>query len=507
MFYRRKKNKSGSVSIQIISKHQGIYKVKKTIGCAFDEQEIVVLEHQARHEILRLQKQPSLFVNQDDALLEGFLKLLSNADILVAGPEMVFGRIYDSIGYNAIKEDLFRHLVISRLAYPGSKLKTIDYLQRYSGVYLQVDAIYRFLDRLHHKLKEQLEQITYRHTVKLLDGKPGVVFYDMTTLHFEASDEDDLRKTGFSKTGKHQEPQIYLGLLVTTNGYPIGYEVFEGNTFEAHTLIPVIEKFEKKFNFSKPIIIADAGLITAKNIQQLEASGYQYILGARIKNESAFIKNKILSLQLKDGEHAQIKKSNTQRLIIQFTQNRSAKDRNNRQRGLSRLEKQIKGGRLTKSHINNKGYNKYLKMTGNVAIEIDYEKFKQDEQWDGLKGYNTNCRLSAKQIIENYNQLWQIEKAFRISKTDLKVRPIYHRIRHRIDAHISIAFTAYAIYKEIERVLQKENSKISAIRAAELTHTIYQLMVTLPQSRVRKSILPKLDKEQQALLQVINKNF
>ncbi|MBK6878638.1 MAG: hypothetical protein IPG99_19940 [Ignavibacteria bacterium] len=98
-------------------------------------------------------------------------------------------------------------------------------------------------------------------------------------------------------------------------------------------------------------------------------------------------------------------------------------------------------------------------------------------------------------------------KAFRISKTDLKVRPIYHRIRHRIDAHISIAFTAYAIYKEIERVLHKENSKISVIRAAELTHTMYQLMVTLPQSRVRKSILPKLDKEQQALLQVINKNF
>ena len=507
MFYRRKKNKSGSVSIQIISKHQGIYKVIQTIGCAFDEQEIVVLEHQAHQEILRLQKQPSLFVNQDDAFLEAFLKSLSNADILVAGPEMVFGRIYDSIGYNAIKEDLFRHLVISRLAYPGSKLKTIDYLQRYSGVYLQVDAIYRFLDRLHHKLKEQLEQITYQHTVKLLDGKPGVVFYDMTTLHFEASDEDDLRKTGFSKTGKHQEPQIYLGLLVTTNGYPIGYEVFEGNTFEAHTLIPVIEKFEKKFNFSKPIIIADAGLITAKNILQLEASGYQYILGARIKNESAFIKNKILSLQLKDGEHAQIKKSNTQRLIIQFTQNRSAKDRNNRLRGLSRLEKQIKGGRLTKSHINNKGYNKYLKMTGNVAIEIDYEKFKQDEQWDGLKGYNTNCRLSAKQIIENYNQLWQIEKAFRISKTDLKVRPIYHRIRHRIDAHISIAFTAYAIYKEIERVLHKENSKISVLRAAELTHTMYQLMITLPQSRARKSILPKLDKEQQTLLQVINKNF
>ncbi len=273
MFYRRKKNKSGSDSIQIISKHQGKYKVMRSIGCAFDEQEIVAIEYQAQHEILRLQEQPSLFVNQDDALLEGFLRLLSNADILVAGPEMVFGRIYDSIGYNAIKEDLFRHLVISRLAYPGSKLKTIDYLQRYSGVYLQVDAIYRFLDRLHHILKEQLEQITYRHTVKLLNGKPGVVFYDMTTLHFEASDEDDLLKTGFSKTGKHQEPQIYLGLLVTTNGYPIGYEVFEGNTFEAHTLIPVIEKFEKKFNFSKPIIIADAGLITAKNILQLEASG------------------------------------------------------------------------------------------------------------------------------------------------------------------------------------------------------------------------------------------
>ena len=120
------------------------------------------------------------------------------------------------------------------------------------------------------------------------------------------------------------------------------------------------------------------------------------------------------------------------------------------------MEKQIKAGKLTKSNINNKGYNKYLKLTGNISIEIDYDKFNKDKSWDGLKGYVTNSKLSDKQVIENYKNLWQIEKAFRMSKTDLRIRPIYHRLRDRIESHICISFTAYSVYKELERILYKE---------------------------------------------------
>ena len=176
-----------------------------------------------------MQAQSSLFIFENDALIEGFLTQLQNSQVRTAGPELIFGKIYDAIGFNAVQEDMFRHLVISRLAFPLSKLKTIDYLYRFQGVSLEISSIYRFLDKLNAKLKDQVERISFAHTLKVLQDKISIVFYDMTTLYFEASDEDDLRKTGFSKDGKHQNPQIFLGLLVGMGGYAIGYDIFEGN--------------------------------------------------------------------------------------------------------------------------------------------------------------------------------------------------------------------------------------------------------------------------------------
>jgi len=414
--------------------------------------------------------------------------------------------LYDKIGFNQVKEDLFRHLVISRLAFPLSKLKTTDYLYRYQGISIEISAVYRFLDKLNNKLKSQVEQIAYEYTKQILGDKISVVFYDMTTLYFEASDEDDLRKTGFSKDGKHSNPQIFLGLLVGLGGYAIGYDIFEGNTYEGHTLIPFLERISKKFNLKKTIVVADSGLLSKDNIEALEQENYQYILGARIKNETTAIKEKVLGAKYKDGQIKSIKKNDASRIIISYSDKRARKDAHSRERGLKRLEKRIKSGKLTKSSINNRGYNKYLKLEGEISIEIDYDKYKKDDKWDGLKGYITNSKLSGKQIIENYSNLWHIEKAFRMSKTDLRIRPIYHRLKHRIEAHICISFTAYSIYKELERVLYKEKSTLSLKRAAELTHNMYQITYTLPESKHIKSKLLKMDDQQAELFQIIMKN-
>lgn len=209
MFIREKKNKSGSVSIQIIQKINGKSSLVKTIGSALDPQSIANLLELGKQEVYRLQGQHSLFVFEKDALIESFLSELNNAQIRTVGPELVFGKIYDAIGFNAIQAELFRHLVIARLAFPLSKLKTIEYLNRYQGLSIEVDTIYRFLDKLNKDLKEQVEQINFKHAQKILNNNIGIVFYDMTTLYFEASDEDDLRKTGFSKDGKHSNPQIF----------------------------------------------------------------------------------------------------------------------------------------------------------------------------------------------------------------------------------------------------------------------------------------------------------
>ncbi len=297
MFIREKKNKSGSSSIQIISKSAGKYKVVKTIGSSSSQDGILLLLHQGRHELSQIQKQANLFPSHDDANIEGFLNTLKNADISVIGPELVFGKIYDYIGFNAINEVLFRHLVVARLAFPLSKLKTIDYLYRYQGISLNISSIYRFLDKLNDTLKTQVEQIAFSHTLQLHNNQISIVFYDMTTIYFEASDEDDLRKAGFSKDGKHQNPQIYLGLLVSLGGDAIGYEIFEGGIYEGHTLIPFIERISKKFNLSKPIVVADAGLLSTDNIKLLEQNEYEYIIGARPKNET----NKIRQQNFKPG--------------------------------------------------------------------------------------------------------------------------------------------------------------------------------------------------------------
>lgn len=402
---------------------------------------------------------------------------------------------------------MFRHLVISRIAFPLSKLKTVDYLRRYQGTNLDIDAVYRFLDKLNSDLKDTVENIAFTHTKRVLNGNISVVFYDMTTLYFEASDEDDLRKTGFSKDGKHQCPQIFIGLLVGLGGYAIGYDIFEGNTYEGHTLIPFLETMSAKFNLEKPVVVADSGLLSKKNIEALEENGYEYILGARIKNESKPIKSQILSAKFVDGTIHSFEKNETQKIIVGYSNLRARKDQYNRDRGLKRLEKRIKSGKLTKSNINNRGYNKYLKLEGEITVDIDYDKFKNDTIWDGLKGYITNTKLTNKEVVKNYNNLWHIERAFRMSKTDLRIRPIYHRLKHRIEAHICISFTAYCIYKELERVLRYRKSTLSIKKAAELTHNMYQITYTLPDSKQTKSRLLQMDEQQLELYQIISENF
>jgi transposase len=509
MYIREKKNISGSTSIQIISKHKSRYKVVKTIGCATVLHEVEKLKQLARQELESLinKGQLELFQSTTDEKINSIFNSLTNSNIKTIGPELIFGKIFDNIGLNQIQEKLFRHLVISRLAFPLSKLKTVEYLNRYQGVQIEINSVYRFLDKLNDKLKCEVEQIIFRHTKRILGDNIGIVFYDMTTLYFEASDEDDLRKTGFSKDGKHQKPQIFLGLLVSLGGYVIGYDIYEGNTFEGHTLIPFIENIKLKFSLLNPIIIADSGLLSKDNVELLEKQGYEYILGARIKNESKKIKEQIINNYYSDGEVISISKDEKRRLIISYSSKRARKDVHNRKRGLKRLENRIKSGKLTKTNINNRGYNKYLKLEGEIKIEIDYSKMEQDKYWDGLKGYITNTKLKSSEVIANYNELWNVERAFRMSKTDLRIRPIYHRLRNRIEAHICISFAAYAVYKELERVLKLEKSSLSVKIATELTHNMYQISYQLPDSKTLKSKLLGMDDRQKELYNIIEKYF
>jgi transposase len=497
MFVRKKPNKSGSVSIQIIQKINRSNRVIKTIGTSNDPVEIEQLYQQALHELPRLFG-PTLFDQPENiSILE-----LDNDSLRVVGPELVFGRIYDYIGYSKIKEPLLKDMVISRITHPGSKLKLSEYLKASGRKEVSVYSIYRFMDKLNKNLKSIIEDISFSYTKKILGGKISVVFYDMTTIYFEASEPDDFRITGFSKEGKHQNPQIMLGLLVGKDGYPIGYELFEGNTFEGHTLIPVLEKYIERFKLEKPIVIADSGLLSNSNIKELKKNNYGFIIGARIKNESSQIIKKILNLNLCNNQTSIIKKQDQLFLHISYSDKRAKKDKHNRERGLKKLEKSLKSGRLTKSNINNRGYNKYLKLSGEVSINLDKEKIEKDSAWDGLKGYLTNTEMTSNKIIENYNNLWKIEKAFRISKTDLKIRPIYHRLKERIEAHICISFMAYLVFKELERILNEKERTIKMADAISAINKMHEIKIN-----DRNIIRLKNNITQQKIIDLVNAVF
>lgn len=507
VFIRKKKNSTGSISIQIIDKSSGKYKVIHTVGCAGNEEETIELTQRAYELLPTLTKQTkidftfsedNLFVKQ---LQEGFKKLF------VVGPELVLGKIFDEVGFNKIEESLFKHLVITRLVYPGSKLKTIDYLLHYKGIYTTKDKIYRYMDKFNLQHKETAIEINYDHTKKILGDQITVAFYDITTLYFEASDEDDLRRTGFSKDGKAQNPQILLAFLLGVEGQPLAYEIFGGDTYEGHTLIPVMETFKRKYNLPSLIIVADAGLLSADNMTELIGLGYPFILGARLKNENAIIKQQILSEQYKDGKTITIHKEDNLRLIINYSTTRAKKDEHMRKQGLERLEKSLKSGKLTKEKINNRGYNKYLKIKNEIVVEIDYKAFQKDNKWNGLKGYVSNCHLSQTEIMDNYKHLWTIEKAFRISKTDLRVRPIFHRLERRIKTHICIAFCAYKIYKELERQLKLKKLPLSTEQTIAALKTIYQAEVILPKSRQKTKVMLPLNQNQRQILKAFEIKF
>jgi transposase len=504
MFVRKKRNQSGSVSIQILEKRGRKNHLVETVGCSHEPKEVEALYAKARRRIDELRRQPTLPLESSTSrTIDDFLETLCNDDIHVVGPELIFGTLFDRIGLNAIEDTLFRDVVITRIVYGGSKRRVTEYLRLYRNKPIETDRIYRLMDRIHRRYKEKVETILFAHTKKVL-GVVHVVFYDMTTLYFEAEEEDDFRKVGFSKDGKFQNPQILLGLLVGERGYPIGYELFEGNTFEGHTLIPVLEAFQKKFDLKRPIVVADSGLLSKTNLEELEAKGYGYILGARIKKEKEAIIRQIHAWHLsEDGAYRELKKEDGTRLIVTYSAQRAKKDAYNRKRGLQRLEKKIKSGTLSKAHINARGYNKYLKLDGEVDVSIDYAKYEADGAWDGLKGYWTNTDLSAETVIENYANLWQIEKAFRMSKSDLKIRPIYHRVRKRIEAHICIAFAAYGIYKELERRLDSAHAPFGLEYAKELCKSIYGLSYQDPDSQEKRFKLLKLSEEQELLYRLV----
>ena len=484
MFLRKKKNRSGTTSVVVVDKSRGTFKEIVTIGVGKDSSDIKALCIQGKKWIDAHCGIPDIFEHaanesEEKQVIE---YLLSNVEkILLNGTQLILNRVFKIIGFDSINDDILKHLVIARLSQPMSKSATVDYLKSHFDEDIQLHKIYRYLDKLHNTQQDKIQKLSVEHTKKILGGKIGLMFYDVTTLYFETDHNDELREAGFSKDGKHSQPQVVLGLLVSKDGYPLSYSLFNGAQYEGRTMMPIVEDFIQRFELDDFIVVADSGLMNKSNISLLESGGYKYIVGGRIKNEAEVIKKQILSMQKQDGEFNEINKDGI-RLIIGYSTQRAKKDKYNRDKGVKRLQKAYKSGRITKGNINKRGYNKFLEISEDVKVEINQGKINEDQEWDGLKGYITNTSLDAKEVYQQYNGLWVIEQAYRITKGTLEMRPMFHFTPRRIEAHVCVCFVAYKLYKELERILKMTGMDLSVDKVLNIAKTVTTIKVKMPTS-------------------------
>ena len=485
MFVRKKTNRSGTISVVVVSKAHGKFIEVKKFGVAKSEKEADEMFRKAQLWLHTHDGQQEFdFDDRKGKDVEDTERILGNIDnVLINETQLLLNQVYDSIGFNRIPDEILRHLVVSRVSQPGSKLATVDYLKSYYDEDVELNHIYRYMDKLYNTQMELAQQISVEHTRKLFSGKIGLMFYDVTTLYFETGDTDVLREPGFSKDGKTAESQVVLGLLVSEGGYPLSYSLFNGSQYEGFTMIPMIDDFKQRFRLGEDfVVVADSGLMNKNNVTLLQEAGYKYIIGARIRNESASVKKWILSQEKADKACYSYKRENGERLVVSYSDKRAKKDAYNHDRGIARLRKAYKSGRITKDQVNKRGYNKFLEISKDIDVVISEEKIAEDCKWDGLKGYITNTDLDAERVIAEYHGLWVVERAFRISKGTLEMRPMFHFTERRIDAHVCICFIAYKVYKELERLIEINKIGMSVDKALDTAKTITTIRVRLPEN-------------------------
>jgi transposase len=466
--YVRKTKTRNSICFQIGQKKAGKFVLVKHIGCASKPEEIESLKLKAQAELPNFQLVHQLSLFPSPNAVKAKLKSWR-----VTGFHRFFGPLYQAIGF---PNNLLKDLTIARIVYPQSKLATVRYLNQRLGFSLTKDTVYRFLDTLD---KDTLTKIAFDFVSKN-NQDMNLVFYDVTTLYFETDKVDDFRQKGYSKDHRPDLPQIVVGLLIDRDGYPFDFEVFEGKVFEGHTLRSVVEKILERYLLTNLTIVADAGMLSDLNLDFLAAKGLSYIVGARLKNlpksttknifAQDFTKQAIYEINLSNKNSANQEK----RLLVDFSAKRAKKDRANRERLVEKLRQKLdqKKTLVRKS--------KYLvwEDSGNIA-GIDEVKITDDQKYDGLKGYltNLNNKLTNQEIIEQYHNLWQVEKAFRMSKTDLAERPIFHRLKKRIKSHLLLCFCSLLVMKEAEQKLTVKN--LSLAQAVEILEVVGEGEVTL----------------------------
>ena len=471
-------------------------RIVRHVGIAADDQELETLQRLAHHIRAKMlhKKRPSLFPPEQVAALAiesgrkrskkrlpiEDLSRLKEEHRTILGIHEAYGQVYQDIGLdqvlpagrNKVSSQVLHHTVMARIAQPKSKRATVRRLQKDFGVHIPLEKIYRMMDRLDDGTIARIRDRIGESTRSMLPNPIDLVLFDCTTLFFESQQEGALRACGYSKDGKHNSVQVVLALAVTRCGLPLGYEVFPGNSWEGDSFLPTLRTMQP--DTAQAAIVADAGMFSKDNLEGLAASGCKFAVGARLRNLPKALTGRILDTSRYRAvpgcdRKVGVFRHGGNRLLVTWSRKRAAKDAHDRRRAVEKLVRRLGKSATPKQLLGKSGRHRYVRVVGESRIEVDEEKIRSAGQWDGLKGIVTNIRgIGITELLDRYRQLWQVEESFRITKHDLRVRPIFHWTDRRIRAHLAISFMAYACVRHLgwRVALQKQPMSPQVIREA-----------------------------------------
>lgn len=444
------------------------FKLVKHLGSAknqFEEETLVQQAHDFIHKQQLSLLSPRAVIDQKDLIPLGYSRKTAY---------QFFSRAFDCV-FPEVGDQIIKNLVIIRIIHPASKLESVKLLHEYFGVKYANTSVYRaFLKADKQLFVNQLvsyakQQLSFDFTL---------LFYDVTTLYFESVADEELKVPGFSKDGKHSQPQILIGLVVDQHGFPIFYQIFKGNTFEGHTMLPIILEFKNSFTIKQLTIVADSAMLSEDNLSTLEEHNLTYIVGNKtIGTYRDRLASKIKKLKQKDNSTCAIVRGK-RRIIYHYSQKREKKN-------LYDIDKAATKAQYLTKHPSKSAKAKYLKVQAQT-LKVNQELIDKHKFLAGIKSYKTNSNLPPSLVVERYGDLWKIEKSFRMTKHDLKARPIFHRKEEAIQAHILIVFAANAVSRHVElqtnkpiRQVVKELMRIIDVKfKLKNSHQVYSL--TLP---------------------------
>ncbi len=428
----------------------------------------------------------------------------------------VLVEVFESLGFAAVADKTFRDLVIARIVEPTSILDTARVLTDLGQAPASESTMRRTLRRcVGRGYRDQIARACFNHVVA--SGDVSLCLYDVTTLYFEAEHEDDLRKVGYSKE-RRVDPQIVVGLLVDRCGFPLEIGCFAGNKAETATIVPIVKAFADRHALADIVVVADAGMLSATNLQSLDEANLRFIVGSRVTKApadlashfrwhgDAFTDGQIIdtltprTARARKENDPQVKgepvwdpqtHERSWRAIWAYSAKRAARDGRTLTAQENRAKAVIAGEKAARNP-------RFVKTTDGKN-SLDEASLARARRLAGLKGYVSNIPASvmpAREVIASYHDLWHVEASFRMSKTDLRARPMFHHTREAIEAHLTIVFTALAVAREVQTrsglAIRNVIRQLRPLRTATITS-----------NGARQAIPPAIPTDQQAVINAI----